>query len=246
MRRISFYCWLIALIVLIAFMLYPVRSTLTRTWIVGSVLAIYPLTIWLAARTCLLRLGLLIVPFLVILLICVWPSRPVSKADLRASYLTALRSFDGCRYVWGGETHLGVDCSGLPRAALIKALSHHGWRNLNPGLLRQAAWLWWHDASALEMESGYRGQMLKLGHTPNLHDDSQKVLANLQPGDLAIVGQGSHVLCYLGDQSWIEADPITLHVRIWDHPSQPTTSPEIFPWLDAPAELIRWQSLDVN
>jgi hypothetical protein len=39
---------------------------------------------------------------------------------------------------------------------------------------------------------------------------------NLRPGDLAVTTSGSHVLAYLDDNRWIEADPDIMRVHIVD------------------------------
>lgn len=246
MRRILHYLWLISLICVIGLYLYPLRNTIIRTWFLGSVVAFYSVTFLRAFRLRPLRISLLSLPLLIVMLICVWPDRSYSTTDLRDSYLSALRSYHGVRYYWGGENHLGIDCSGLPRAALIQSSFLTGLRTGNPALLRRATWYWWNDASARELAAGYRGNTIPLGTAANLRDYTQAPLSVIEPGDLAIVDGGTHVLCYLGDHSWIEADPVSLHVKIWNQPTVPVTTPvtpkaDVFPWLDQPAELVRWQ-----
>ena len=59
----------------------------------------------------------------------------------------------------------------------------------------------------------------------------------LLPGDLAVVGNGAHVMAYLGDNQWIEADPgkrlvIKLHVS------------DKNPWLDSKPLVVRWAALN--
>ncbi len=137
------------------------------------------------------------------------PGRAADTAALRAAYVSSLRSYAGTRYVWGGENWFGVDCSGLLRAALVDAHFREAVRTLNPALARHGLWFWWHDESARDMCDGYLGLSLQL--------DGQKALkdvpaASLLPGDLAVTADGSHVLAYVGEGRWIEADPYTMRV----------------------------------
>ena len=50
---------------------------------------------------------------------CCLPSRAVNSQQLSSDYVKMLRCYCGVRYVWGGEGFLGIDCSGLPRKALV-------------------------------------------------------------------------------------------------------------------------------
>jgi hypothetical protein len=87
-----------------------------------------------------------------------FPSRNYDHDKLRQSYADHLRSYEGTRYVWGGENILGVDCSGLVRTALIKASFQQGIVTANPGLVRFSLSLWWHDSTAKALGEEYRNQ----------------------------------------------------------------------------------------
>ncbi|MHB9134442.1 MAG: NlpC/P60 family protein [Armatimonadota bacterium] len=131
--------------------------------------------------------------------------RPYDVAGLRTAYLSRLRAFTGTRYVWGGETHFGVDCSGLARTALWEAMVVEGVREGNPRLLGPLLWNFWgKDISARAMGEGVYGFTRNVGSTTKLAGDSKLIT---QPGDLGVTEDGVHVLIYLGDGQWIEANP---------------------------------------
>ncbi len=44
------------------------------------------------------------------------------QAHLRGVYRVCLISFRGTHYLWGGETHIGIDCSELARTAFCDAM----------------------------------------------------------------------------------------------------------------------------
>ncbi|MFN2599036.1 MAG: NlpC/P60 family protein, partial [Pyrinomonadaceae bacterium] len=52
---------------------------------------------------------------------------------MRRAYIASLESYEGTRYVWGGENSRGIDCSGLVRRGLINADFHEGVVTANPG-----------------------------------------------------------------------------------------------------------------
>lgn len=58
----------------------------------------------------------------------------------------------------------------------------------------------------------------------------------LKPGDLAVTDDGVHVMAYLGDRAWIEADP---HA----HQVIEVILPSDNPWFRMPVVFVRWQCL---
>ena len=56
---------------------------------------------------------------------------------------------------------------------------------------------------------------------------AMRAAQNLRPGDLAVTTTGSHVLAYLADQRWIEADPDVARVHIVDLNTSPTAGQEV-------------------
>ena len=202
-RRLLLLVTLGAIAALIVMPFNPVHNTLTKTAYLSAIaVSLLGLTFlswskrWM--RIGLLSLGLVAaVPFLM-------PGRPVDSRELHARYLEELRNFEGCVYHWGGESRFGIDCSGLPRRSLINALAHQGVTRMNGTAIRRAAGLWWHDASALAISEGHRDETIPLGIDGKLKELD---LASLSPGDLAVTKGGAHLLVYLGDGDWIQADP---------------------------------------
>lgn len=165
------------------------------------------------------------------------PGRPVSHVALQTHYVEELKRYQGVRYVWGGENFLGIDCSGLVRKGMINALWKTGLTTANPTAARAAISLWWRDASARAMQAGYRNMTRSIGSFPSIQSLESRDTALLQSGDLAVTSNGIHILAYLGDGRWIEADPALDRVIILDQ-----TTPD--PWLQTPVDLLRWRWLE--
>ena len=193
--------WITILIGLL--LLYPLRSEVTRLGLLGTCTAAIvcaTLLVWPWRWFRWVPAGLVGIGLIFLLL----PGRPPEKTRLRQAYINSLASYEGKKYVWGGENWRGVDCSGLLRAAMVDAYFTESIRTLNPALARRALWFWWHDAPAREMSDGYQGETVRLGNAVALKEVPGGLL---EPGDLAVTQDGSHVLAYLGNEVWIEADP---------------------------------------
>jgi cell wall-associated NlpC family hydrolase len=162
------------------------------------------------------------------------PGRPVPVNSLAADYCRGLRLFRGVSYVWGGEGLLGIDCSGLVRQGLICGQINQGLRALNGRPIRNALWLWWNDCSAQALRDGYKVLTRECFRAEGILEVNER---RLQTGDLAVTADGVHVLAYLGNHTWIEADPDAhkvLEVRL------PTTNT----WFTVPVVFVRWKWLD--
>jgi len=232
--RSQWLIWLAALVVLVAVIVVPVSNRITRT---GGLVLFF--IVWLglmflgwhrpAVRFGVLGISLLVAAFLSS------PAREVSSSEvLRMSYVDGLRRYDGRKYVWGGESFTGIDCSGLIRRGLIDSLFLRGIRTFDPGLVRHALSLWWNDCSAKALGEMHRGLTVHRFDTPSLNElDHSKVL----PGDLAVTRNGVHIMAYLGGQRWIEADPAEGRVIIVKVPAGDNL------WFGVPMNIIRWSAL---
>ena len=228
--------WLALWLLLVALMLFPIRTGATRLGLLLLVGGIWLGALRLAWPHKPLRffgLALTVMAGAFFFL----PGRAPDPEALRQADIQSLRGYEGTKYVWGGETHRGIDCSGLVRCGLIGADLRLGLRTLNPRLLRTGLSLWWHDGSASDFGQGYGGRMRPLFSARNLNrlDDTR-----LRPGDIAVTEGGEHTLAYIGDHAWIEADPSALVGNRVVSVTVPTHNA----WFDLPMRLLRWRQLD--
>lgn len=234
LRRPLLLLWLCCLLFLIAVILFPVSTRLTRAAglaLFGAVWLGAIVLFWrrLAVRLVLLTLSAALCAFLL------WPDRPLPPvASLRADYLAALDRYDGCRYHWGGENSRGIDCSGLIRRGMIDALLTRGVREFHPTLAREGIRVWWNDCTAAAFGKGDGGVTKPITQARSINSLDH---GSIQPGDLAITGGGAHILAYVGDETWIQADPIAARViRVKARESNNG-------WLYGPVTITRWALL---
>ena len=181
----------------------PVADKMYRVALLASLSGAWLGLLLLLWRRRLLRWGWLAATILLAWL-CALPGAPFQESELRAAYVQGMRNLAGTKYVWGGESSRGIDCSGLPRKALRDALFSYGIRHCDGGALREFARQWWFDASARSLGEGYRHYTLPL---PTHGTIRQMDYSGLLPGDLAVTTSGLHILAYLGGDMWIQAEP---------------------------------------
>jgi len=161
-------------------------------------------------------------------------SPPRDPSTLRDSYGRALNSYMGCHYVWGGVGYFGIDCSGFVQKGLEDALMTRGLATLNPGLVREAAWMYWHRTTARVLGDGDADRTYTVTLCPTLNTLDYSLV---QPGDLAVTSTGNHVLAYLGDKTWIAADADEGKVLRFVIP-EPRN-----PYFFTPMRIVRWRIL---
>lgn len=202
----------VALIGSVFLMSLPISTGLTRNSTLLFLLLAWIFLIVLVYRKMWLRLSLLLLPIGVILTIAVGGGA-ADSAMLRQEYVRCLREYNGAPYVFGGENILGIDCSGLIRKSMVNAYLSVAWRTHNPAAVRSAFDIWYNDCSTHTLRTGYGNRVEILADIPN---DGQLGSVGLQKGDLALLDKYHHVLAYLGDNVWIEADPTAGKVILSD------------------------------
>lgn len=228
-QRIGVVVWAVVFAALLAALAYPISIGLIRLFIVTAVPVLWISAILLARRkkavaAAIALAGLLVLGFAAL------PGRIPELGRLRQAYIDELRTYEGSRYIWGGENRIGIDCSGLVRRALINAHVRLAVCTLNSRALRTALDLWWYDCSAQALGDQYRGFTIAVfkASSANAADESA-----LQPGDIGVTASGVHVLAYLGDREWIQAEPGLLEVVILRVPSDNG-------WMNQPLNIMRW------
>ena len=148
-----------------------------------------------------------------------------------------LLTYEKVPYVWGGESKRGIDCSGLMRCALIDAEVRRGITSLNPSLVRAGFSLWWNDCSARAMKDEFQGRTHLLFTVDSINQIDS---AEIKPGDIAVTSSGVHVLAYVGNKTWIEADPN----EGAGHQVIEVKTPARNAWFNMPVHVMRWRELE--
>lgn len=234
LRRVGLFLWVLAAGLLAALIYYPVETMKLRAALVGLAAFVWFGFMVITWRRRFVR-GLMVLITTICAAFLLLPERESYDRDaLTKEYLAALQRYEGAPYVWGGEKLWGIDCSGLMRRALGDALIVQGVRTLNPALIRQAVRLWWGDTTASNLGQG-RGGAKFLFETPSINTLDH---AQIRPGDMAVTQSGVHILGYLGDRTWIEADPAAQKVLIAAAPSEAVL------WFKGPMKMVRWEILE--
>lgn len=213
-------------------LVFPVQYRVTRVLIVLATLALWSVALWLWWHKRRVQIPLLALAAIVAVLVAL-PGRTPNAAGLRSDYRHGLGLFSHTTYVWGGENVVGIDCSGFVREGLAYGELLNGVRTLNGATIRGGISLWWHDCSALALRDGYRGLTQPIARVASLNSADTSLL---RYGDLAVAADGSHVLVFVGDHTWMEADPN--HGGVIK-----VTTPSGDHWFAVPMVLLRWTAL---
>lgn len=193
--RLTFFLTCLGLLAVI--IIIPYRTSLIRAAMLVLCCLTWAGLVAVTFKYRVLHVILIVAPTLAALFFVTNRSATPDGDALRRRFVERLEDYDGVRYLYGGENHRGVDCSGLVRAAMIRALADRGFASLDSAMLRSAFALWWHDTNAIQLGKGANGLTLPIGDgSPTPMRAAQK----LRPGDLAVTTSGSHVLAYLGQQ----------------------------------------------
>jgi len=233
-RQRQWLLWVIAACLLVALLLLPVSYRITRAATAGFALLTWFGLIALLWRVRALRYSLLAITALVAGFLALPARATIDKAALREEYLSSMRGYEGATYYWGGENARGIDCSGLIRRGMMNAMFARGVRTFDGGLVRSAIDLWWNDCSAQALGEGYRSLTTHVADTRSLNELDHTLVT---PGDLAVTQSGVHILAYLGDRNWIQADPGAGKVITLPAPARNG-------WFQSPMKIVRWRALE--
>lgn len=234
LRKVGLYLWVLAAGLLGALIYYPVETMKLRAALVGLALFVwFGLMVMLWGRR-FLRSAMVLITAIVAAFLLLPGRENYDRETLTREYLAALQRYEDVPYVWGGEKLWGIDCSGLMRRALGDALIVQGVRTLNPALIRQSVRLWWDDTTASNLGEGCSGAKFHF-ETPSINELDP---AKIRPGDMAVTKSGIHILGYLGNNTWIEADPAAQKVLMATAPSETVL------WFKGPMKIVRWEILE--
>jgi hypothetical protein len=236
-RQVRFLLWFLFIGCLFGFIVlcaYPIRDSRIRISMLFLVMIIWLSSLGLIWRSRKIRFGYLILTGCAILFLCM-PSRTIRVHDLRACYVQSLQRYTSVDYMWGAESWMGIDCSGLIRQGFIDALWIYGLKTFNGALVRKGLVLWMYDSSAKALRDGYHSTTNKIAEAESINSlDSNQ----LEPGDFVVIKSGAHCLAYLGDRKWIQADPSAKKVVINQAPVTDSG------WFEMPVCIMRWSAIE--
>ena len=230
-RRYLFILWCWAWFLGIILLLFPISYGIFRLAIVIIIFWLWLGAMFLFWDRKLIRLGCFSIAFIVSA-IAIFPGYNPDGNRLRDAYVQALNYYEGSPYLWGGESKIGIDCSGLVRQGLIKANFQQGFLTFNPKLIRQGFSLWWYDASAQALGEEYKDFTKFLYDAASINElDYTKI----KKGDIAVSKDGIYTLAYIGNNIWIEADPNYQKVIKVKAP-EPNNI-----WFRVPVKILEWR-----
>lgn len=207
---------------------YPINNWFVRLWLLSSVfiniVLIYKI-IWMKRFIIILSLifGIFISYF-------TFSWKEPSTETFNEFYINNLKKYIWVRYVRWWENSFWIDCSWLPRKALIDTYIQTWFKTRNILFIKEAFLTWWFDTSARALKDNYRNQTIFLFQSENINDIPEE---KLKPWYIAVTADGLHTLSYIWNKQWIEADPIPKKVII-------ETTPTKNVWFDIPVVILKW------
>lgn len=145
---------------------------------------------------------------------------------LPEQYVEALKSYLGASYAPAGEPG-GISYSALIRQALLDTTVDRETRSA----------VQTNQCLSGELLRGCGGKLSVVQAAKNLHDVDYTLM---QPGDLAILGDGIHTMAYLENRQWIHSDQIEGKVVTVEEPLGRGG------WFFYQVTVMRWNALSTN
>lgn len=233
-KRLKWVSIFITSIALIVLFLNPINRKSTNLLLIGTLLTLWVLSLLIAWKNKILKLILIILPIILISLLSL--NGPViDKEIIRLEYVKSLKEYDGTKYLWGGETSLGIDCSGLVRRGLIDTYIRLGFLKFSPQYIRKGIYLWFNDLSAEAMGNEHNNLTVRILSDQTLNNTDY---GQIREGDIMVTTSGVHTMAYIGNQEWIQADPSKHKVVILRAPDVSNN------WYNVPSNILRWKDLE--
>ncbi|MDQ2086787.1 NlpC/P60 family protein [Herbivorax sp. ANBcel31] len=218
---------------LIGLIMYPINRTIVNIIILADLIAILVLCTVVFWQFKVYK-GFLIFLALATVFMLFFDGKSVERDIVRNEYVEALKRYEGTEYLWGGESIRGIDCSGLVRRGLIDAYVKLGAKNFSPQYIRKAVYLWVNDFSTRVMEDGYEDLFVSIISVEGLNQFDHSMI---REGDIMVTENGLHTMAYIGNDKWIQADPMHEKVIIEKAPSDSNN------WYEEPAIILSWSNL---
>jgi len=223
---------LLTIIIAVLF-LNPINRKSTNLLLIASLIVLWTYIFILNRKNKIIKLSLFIFPATLFVFLS-FNGPVIDKEVIRTEYVKSLKKYDGTKYLWGGETSLGIDCSGLVRRGLIDTYIRLGITNISPQYIRKGIYLWFNDLSAEALGNEYKNHTILVLSNQTLNNmDYEKI----KEGDIMVTTSGVHTMAYIGNQEWIQADPTKHIVIISKAPDENN------PWYKVPSNILSWSEL---